>query len=85
MKDELSAIKPMKAVYTQRYVASNQINRADNVFEGTNQQKIDKIRADIRDFKQKVDKVILLWTANTEETVEDIVDVHVLRKMIDSN
>ena len=74
MKEELTTLRPMKAVYTKRYVASNQVDRADNVYEGTNQQKIDKIRQDIKEFKQKVDKVVVMWTANTEETVNDIPD-----------
>lgn len=45
-----------------------------------------KIRSDIRDMKEKTDKVIVLWTANTEmfllpeiETVDD------LHKAIDRN
>lgn len=62
----------MKGVYTSQYVASNQTDRADNVFRGTNQEKLDKIREDIRMFKQQVETVIVLWTANTEESVADI-------------
>lgn len=44
------------------------------MFLGSNQEKVDKIRGDIRAFKEKVDKVVVLWTANTEETVQDIPD-----------
>jgi myo-inositol-1-phosphate synthase len=70
MKAELSSMVPMKAVFNAKYIASNQADRVDNVFSGTNLQCIEKIRKDIREFKQKVDKVVVLWTANTEEFYE---------------
>ncbi|KAI9604227.1 hypothetical protein H4Q26_003841 [Puccinia striiformis f. sp. tritici PST-130] len=46
---------------------------ADNVLPGNNKQAhLDQIRKDIRDFKaaNKLDKVIVLWTANTERYSE---------------
>ena len=33
---------------------------------GTNQELIEAVRSDIRDMKEKTDKVVVLWTANTE-------------------
>ena len=49
------------------------------MLRGTNQEIITKIREDIRIMKEKTEKVILLWTANTEmfylpeiATVEDL-------------
>jgi myo-inositol-1-phosphate synthase len=51
----------------------------DNDFEGTNQECIDKIRKDIQEMKKRVEKVVVLWTANTEmymlpemETIDDL-------------
>ena len=46
--------------------------RADNLIKGTKQEQMDQIRADINDFKSKsgVDKVVVLWTANTERYSE---------------
>lgn len=70
MKNELSSLVPMKAVFNGKYIASNQADRADNVFVGNNAQCIEKIRNDIKEFKTKVDKVLVLWTANTEEFYE---------------
>ena len=70
MRPELSSLVPMKAVFNAKYIASNQADRVDNAFYGTNQQCIDKLRKDIRDFKSKVDKIVVLWTANTEEFFE---------------
>lgn len=70
LKDELTALKPLKAVFNPKYIASNQSDRVDNVVEGTNAECVEKIRKDIQEFKQKVDKVIVLWTANTEEFYE---------------
>lgn len=62
-------LKPLPSIYYPDYIAANQGDRADNVLPGRDkQQHLDTIRQDIRDFKQSsgVDKVIVLWTANTE-------------------
>jgi myo-inositol-1-phosphate synthase len=50
------------------FIAANQGERADNVLKGTKWEMMEQVRSDIRDFrKQKgLDKVIVLWTANTE-------------------
>jgi myo-inositol-1-phosphate synthase len=59
---------PLPSIYIPSFIAANQSERANNIIEGTKQQQMEKIRADIRDFKAKnsLDKVIVLWTANTE-------------------
>ena len=64
MKD----IVPLPSVYFPDFIAANQGERANNVLSGTKQEQLEQIRKDIRDFKQKngLNKVILLWTANTE-------------------
>uniref|UniRef100_A0A3Q7G3T0 inositol-3-phosphate synthase n=1 Tax=Solanum lycopersicum TaxID=4081 RepID=A0A3Q7G3T0_SOLLC len=47
---------------------ANQGSRANNVIKGTKKEQVDQIIKDIRQFKEnnKVDKVVVLWTANTE-------------------
>ena len=70
LKPELSSLVPLKAVFNPKYIASNQADRADNTFSGTNLQCIERVRKDIQEFKSKVDKVVVLWTANTEEYYE---------------
>eukprot|EP00537_Pseudo-nitzschia_pungens_P017786 CAMPEP_0172407910 /NCGR_PEP_ID=MMETSP1061-20121228/75582_1 /TAXON_ID=37318 /ORGANISM="Pseudo-nitzschia pungens, Strain cf. pungens" /LENGTH=538 /DNA_ID=CAMNT_0013144025 /DNA_START=112 /DNA_END=1728 /DNA_ORIENTATION=+ len=64
MKD----IVPLPSVYFPDFIAANQSERADNVLSGSKQEQMEQIRKDISDFKAKheLDKVILLWTANTE-------------------
>eukprot|EP01101_Sappina_pedata_P005891 TRINITY_DN2809_c0_g1_i1.p1 TRINITY_DN2809_c0_g1~~TRINITY_DN2809_c0_g1_i1.p1 ORF type:complete len:615 (+),score=305.08 TRINITY_DN2809_c0_g1_i1:228-1847(+) len=64
----LKQYKPRPSIYIPDFIAANQADRADNVIKGTKSEMVEQIRADIRDFKSKsgVDKVILLWTANTE-------------------
>merc|ERR1712023_300172 len=62
-------LKPLPSVYYPDFIAANQSERADNVLPGQDKQKhLDQVRKDIRDFKaqNKLDKVIVLWTANTE-------------------
>ncbi|MPC87374.1 Inositol-3-phosphate synthase 1-B [Portunus trituberculatus] len=65
-------IKPRPSIYFPEFIAANQADRADNVLQGTKQELVDKIRADIQDFKTTsgVDKVVVLWTANTERYTE---------------
>ena len=57
---------PMPAVLNPDFIASNQADRADNVRVGTNADLIEHIRADIKKAKSENDKVVVLWTANTE-------------------
>jgi len=66
LKDDLEKIKPLQSILNQEYIAANQSDRVNNVFKGTNEECIHKIRKDIQDMKSKVDKVVVLWTANTE-------------------
>ncbi|EFP83375.2 myo-inositol-1-phosphate synthase [Puccinia graminis f. sp. tritici CRL 75-36-700-3] len=69
----MSQMKPLPSVYYPDFINANQEERADNVLPGTNKQAhLDQIRKDIRDFKaaNKLDKVIVLWTANTERYSE---------------
>ena len=59
---------PLPSIYSSSFIAANQSDRADNVIPGTKQEQLNTVRGQIRDFKLKsgVDKVIVLWTANTE-------------------
>ncbi|KXN67460.1 myo-inositol-1-phosphate synthase [Conidiobolus coronatus NRRL 28638] len=69
LKDEMSQLKPLPSIYYPDFIAANQNDRADNVIPGSDKQAhLEKIRQDIRDFKAThgLDKVIVLWTANTE-------------------
>jgi len=66
LKGDLENIVPMKAVLNPEFIAANQADRCDNVRLGTNEELIEALREDIRAVKARNDKVILLWTANTE-------------------
>lgn len=69
---------PRRAIYCEDYIAPNQEERANNVLDGCKWDQINQIRADIRDCKEKnkLDKVIILWTANTERYSEIIQGVN---------
>jgi myo-inositol-1-phosphate synthase len=64
----LKDMVPKPSMYFADFIAANQGDRADHVLSGTKQEQMDVIRKDIRDFKQgnQLDKVIVVWTANTE-------------------
>jgi len=66
LKEDLEQMTPLPAALNPEYIAANQSDRADNVVTGTNRELIDKLRSDIRAMKARTDKVIVLWTANTE-------------------
>lgn len=70
---QMETMRPRPAAFDAQFVAANQQARADNVMpEKEKQAQVDRIRRDIRDFKQQnqLDSVIVLWTANTERYVE---------------
>jgi myo-inositol-1-phosphate synthase len=64
----MSNMVPLPAPYKLDFIAANQESRANNVLEGSNQELVEKVRGQIRDFKaaHELEKVIVLWTANTE-------------------
>ncbi|XP_005093620.1 inositol-3-phosphate synthase isoform X2 [Aplysia californica] len=64
----MSKLQPRPSIYFPDFIAANQRDRADNLKSGTKKEMIDQIRADIQDFRMKknVDKVIVIWSANTE-------------------
>jgi myo-inositol-1-phosphate synthase len=64
----MESIKPLPSVYFPDFIAANQSERADNILTGSKQEQMEHLRQDIRDFKKTngLDKVIVLWTANTE-------------------
>lgn len=79
LRPYMEGMKPRKAIYNPDFIAANQSERADNVMETTDKwAQVEQIRADIRDFKAKknLDKVIVLWTANTERFSEVIPGIH---------
>ncbi|KAI9905182.1 hypothetical protein PsorP6_013828 [Peronosclerospora sorghi] len=71
----LEKIKPLPSIYYPDFIAANQADRADNLLKGSKQENLDAVRKQIRDFKQnnKLDKVIVLWSANTER-FSDIIE-----------
>jgi myo-inositol-1-phosphate synthase len=86
MKDDLEKIKPLKSVLNQEYIAANQSDRVNNVFTGTNEECINKIRKDIQEMKKKCDKVVVLWTANTEMyMLPELASVDELKSKISRN
>jgi len=69
----LERLRPLPSIYYPDFIAANQSDRADNLIPAhTKQQHLDHIRSDIREFKRanRLDKVIVLWTANTERFSE---------------
>merc|ERR1719331_3326937 len=69
LKPHMQSLTPLPSIYYADFIAANQSERADNVIPGESKKKhLDHIRKDIRDFKKnnKLEKVVVLWTANTE-------------------
>lgn len=69
----MADMKPLPSVYYPDFIAANQEDRADNVLPGSDKgQHLERLRSDIREFKanNELDKVIVLWTANTERYSE---------------
>ena len=69
LEPSLKGLKPRKAIFDLNFVALNQGDRADNVLNIDHKLKqIEHLRSDIKSFKEahKLDKIIVMWTANTE-------------------
>lgn len=69
----IADLKPLPSIYYPTWINANQDERADNLMSGSNKlEHMNQIRKDIRDFKANngLDKVIVLWTANTERYAE---------------
>lgn len=77
LKPYMEGMVPLPAIYDKSFIASNQEARVTNKIEGTKFDCYQKIRQDIRDFKanNKLDRVVVLWTATTERYSE--LDEHI--------
>lgn len=88
---QMSSLKPLPSIFDPNFIASNQSDRADNVIQGTKREQLEQVRKDIRQFKEsnKLEEVIILWTANTERYTKIEIGVHDnwknLESAIDSN
>ncbi|PSR97039.1 myo-inositol-1-phosphate synthase [Coniella lustricola] len=80
VRKEMTGMKPLPSIYYPDFIAANQEDRADNVLNGTHacMAHVEQIRKDIRDFKAHngLDKVIVLWTANTERYAEMVTGIN---------
>ena len=74
----LKELRPRPSIFDPSFVAANQQARADNTIEGKKQHQMEQIRADISDFKKKsgVEKVVVMWTANTERYCKVEAGIH---------
>uniref|UniRef100_J3N247 Inositol-3-phosphate synthase 1 n=1 Tax=Oryza brachyantha TaxID=4533 RepID=J3N247_ORYBR len=68
LRHHMASMVPLPGIYNPDFIAANQGSRADNVIKGSKKEQVEQIKKDIREFKEKnkVDKVVVLWTANTE-------------------
>uniref|UniRef100_A0A8D0ATG2 inositol-3-phosphate synthase n=1 Tax=Sander lucioperca TaxID=283035 RepID=A0A8D0ATG2_SANLU len=78
LQPHMSRMKPRPSISIPEFIAANQESRADNILTGSMAEQVEQIRADIRDFQKSsnVDKIIVLWTANTERFCDIIPGVH---------
>ncbi|KAF7193959.1 Inositol-3-phosphate synthase [Pseudocercospora fuligena] len=80
VKKEMSSMKPLPSIYYPDFIAANQEDRADNIIPGDKacNEHVEHIRKDIRDFKSanNLDRVIVLWTANTERYADIVPGVN---------
>ncbi len=76
VKDELEAIKPLKAAFDHNYAKRLD---GDNIMVGkTRWEMAEQLREDIRNFKKEngLDRVVVLWAASTEVYVPVDEQIH---------
>ncbi|EMD00839.1 hypothetical protein BAUCODRAFT_29215 [Baudoinia panamericana UAMH 10762] len=80
VRKEMAQMVPLPSIYYPDFIAANQGERVDNAHRGSHacQDHVELIRHDIRNFKRvhDLDKVIVLWTANTERYADVIPGVN---------
>jgi len=78
LRSYMEEMVPLPGIYDPDFIAANQESRANNIIKGTKKEQMEKIIQDIRAFKTqtKVDKVVVLWTANTERYSDVIVGLN---------
>ncbi|KAJ5498732.1 Myo-inositol-1-phosphate synthase [Penicillium expansum] len=80
VRKEMAEMKPLPSIYYPDFIAANQEDRADNLIEGDKAcwAHVEQIQKDIRDFKAQngLDKVVIMWTANTERYADIIPGVN---------
>ncbi|AIN96712.1 inositol-3-phosphate synthase, putative [Leishmania panamensis] len=71
--EHMKKLRPLPAIFDIEFVAANQKERANNVLAVRDRwAAVEHVRNDIRQFKaaNHLDKVLVLWTANTERFSE---------------
>nr|KMM66383.1 inositol-3-phosphate synthase [Coccidioides posadasii RMSCC 3488] len=80
VRKDMAALKPLPSIYYPDFIAANQEDRADNVLPGSKAcwDHVEQLRKNIREFKSTngLDKVIVLWTANTERYADIVAGVN---------
>ena len=68
----MKEMTPLPGIYDESFIAANQEERANNLIKGSKSQQLEMVRQNIRDFKAStgVDRIVVLWTANTERYAE---------------
>ncbi len=76
VKDELEAIKPLKAAFDHNY--AKRLDGSNIMVGKTRWEMVEQLREDIRNFKKEngVDRVVVLWAASTEVYVPVDEKVH---------
>jgi myo-inositol-1-phosphate synthase len=75
----MKEMKPLPSIYYPDFIAANQSDRADNVLPGDDKQAhLEAVRKQIKEFKTAngLDKVIVLWSANTERFSDIVAGVN---------
>ncbi|KAJ6801679.1 inositol-3-phosphate synthase [Iris pallida] len=78
LRPYMESMVPLPGIYDPDFIAANQGSRANHVLKGTKREQVQQIIKDMREFKEKnkVDKVVVLWTANTERYSNVIVGLN---------
>ncbi|MDE5554035.1 MAG: inositol-3-phosphate synthase, partial [Muribaculaceae bacterium] len=66
VKEELEAIKPLKAAFDKNY--AKRLDGDNVMVDKTRWEMVEQLREDIRNFKKEfnLDRVVVLWAASTE-------------------
>lgn len=78
LRPYMQEMVPLPGIFDPDFIAANQGERANNIVKGSKKEQVHQIIQDMREFKAKtkVEKVVVLWTANTERYSDVIVGLN---------
>nr|AHA84260.1 myo-inositol-1-phosphate synthase [Phaseolus vulgaris] len=78
LRPYMESMVPLPGIYDHDFIAAHQEERGNMGIKGTKKRQVHQVIKDMREFKEKnkVDKLVVLWTANIERYIRVMVGLN---------